>query len=126
MHAWDELCFLYVQYDEYDNAAEVMMKHPDAWEHIRFKDVCAKLSNVDVYYKAIKFYFSDHPKELNDLLVVLQSRVDHSRVVALMRKLEALALVKPYLVAVQPANLAAVNDAINELAIEEEDFEALR
>ena len=33
VHAWDELCFLYVQYDEYDNAAEVMMKHPDAWEH---------------------------------------------------------------------------------------------
>ena len=43
-----------------------------------------------------------------------------------MRKLEALALVKPYLVAVQPANLAAVNDAVNELAIEEEDFESLR
>ena len=126
VHAWDELCFLYVQYDEYDNAAEVMMKHPDAWEHIRFKDVCAKLSNVDVYYKAIRFYLSEHPKELNDLLVVLQSRVDHARVVALMRKLEALALVKPYLVAVQPANLAAVNDAVNELAIEEEDFESLR
>jgi len=29
-----------------------MMKHPDAWDHMSFKDVCVKVANVEVYYKA--------------------------------------------------------------------------
>lgn len=46
-----------LQYDEYDNAAHCMMAHsPVAWEHVTFKDVVIKVSNVDVYYKAIRFY----------------------------------------------------------------------
>jgi uncharacterized CHY-type Zn-finger protein len=46
-----------MQYDEYDNAAHCMMAHsPVAWEHVTFKDVVIKVSNVDVYYKAIRFY----------------------------------------------------------------------
>lgn len=46
-----------LQYDEYDNAAHCMMAHSTvAWEHVTFKDVVIKVSNVDVYYKAIRFY----------------------------------------------------------------------
>lgn len=42
-HHWRELVFLYVAYDEYDNAALVMMAHsPAAWEHVQFKDVAVK------------------------------------------------------------------------------------
>ena len=37
-----------------------------------------------------------------------------------------LPLVKPYMVAVQSANNAAVNEALNNLYIEEEDYERLR
>jgi clathrin heavy chain len=45
------------QYDEYDNAAHCMIAHsPVAWEHVTFKDVVIKVSNVDVYYKGIRFY----------------------------------------------------------------------
>jgi len=126
MAAWKELSFLYIAYDEYDNAAGVMMTHPDAWEHISFKDVCVKVANVEVYYKALNFYLSDHPTQLNDLLTVLTPRVDHARVVDLMRKANHLVLVKPYLASAQSHNLTALNDAVNDLAIEEEDFEALR
>ena len=43
-----------------------------------------------------------------------------------MRKRDHLALVKPYLAQAQTNNLQAVNDAVNELCIEEEDYEALR
>lgn len=68
MQAWKELSFLYVAYDEFDNAAGVMMQHPDAWEHMAFKDVCVKCANVEVYYKALTFYLHDHPTQLNDLL----------------------------------------------------------
>ncbi len=123
---WSELAYLYRCYDEFDNACEVMMNHPDAWEHVAFKDVCAKLANADLYYKAIKFYLRQHPTEMNNLLGVLQPRLDHSRVVALMRKENKLPMVKEYLLAVQGANLTAVNDAVNELAIEEEDHAALK
>ena len=126
MSAWKELSFLYIAYDEYDNAAGVMMTHPDAWEHISFKDVCVKVANVEVYYKALNFYLQDHPTQLNDLLTVLTPRVDHTRVVDLMRKAGHLAMVKPYLAVAQSHNLAAVNDAVNDLCIEEEDFEGLR
>lgn len=34
-----------------------MMAHSSvAWEHVTFKDVVVKVSNVDVYYKGIRFY----------------------------------------------------------------------
>ena len=73
-HHWKELVFLYVQYDEYDNAAMVMMNHsPVAWEHVLFKDVAVKVSSVEVYYKAISFYLEEHPDLLNDLLKVTPS-----------------------------------------------------
>lgn len=126
MQAWKELSFLYIAYDEFDNAAGVMMSHPDAWEHVSFKDVCVKVANVEVYYKALNFYLQDHPTQLNDLLTVLTPRIDHTRVVDLMRKAGHLPLVKPYFSAVQNTNLTSVNDAVNELCIEEEDFEGLR
>lgn len=35
-------------------------------------------------------------------------------------------LVKPYMVAVQSNNVAAVNEALNEIYIEEEDYDRLR
>lgn len=68
---WRELVFLYVAYDEYDNAALVMMAHsPTAWEHVQFKDVAVKVSNAEVYYKAVSFYLEQHPDLLVDLLKV--------------------------------------------------------
>jgi clathrin heavy chain len=88
-HHWKELAYLYIQYEEYDNAAATIMGHsPDAWEHLQFKDVASKVANVEMYYKAIHFYLQEHPELLNDLLAVLASRVDHSRVVDIMRKVE--------------------------------------
>merc|ERR1711934_1081853 len=126
MH-WKALSYLYVQYDEYDNAANVMMNHsPEAWEHVSFKDVAVKVSNADLFYKAISFYLDEHPLLLCDLLAVLSSRIDHTRVVDVMRKREHLTLVKPYLLSVQQSNLVAVNEAVNDLLIDEHDFEGLR
>ena len=53
---------------------------------LQFKDVVVKVANVELYYRAILFYFQEHPDLLNDLLTVLAPRVDHTRVVELMRK----------------------------------------
>lgn len=127
LELWKELTFLYVQYDEYDNALGVMVAHsPLAWEHVLFKDVAVKVKAADALYKGISFYLEEHPDLLNDLLKVVEARVDHSRVVEIMRRAGQLPLVKEYLLGVQKNNLSAVNEAVNELLIEEEDWNALR
>ena len=54
---WKELTYLYIQCDEFDNAATTIMIHSlDAWDHMQFKDVCVKVANVELYYKAVHFY----------------------------------------------------------------------
>lgn len=84
---WMELTYLYIQYDEYDNAATTVMNHsPEAWDHMQFKDIIVKVASVELYYKAVHFYLQEHPDLINDVLNVLALRVDHSRVVDIMRK----------------------------------------
>ncbi|RZC78063.1 hypothetical protein C5167_002277 [Papaver somniferum] len=124
---WKELVYLYIQYDEFDNAATTIMNHsPEAWDHMQFKDVAVKVANVELYYKAVHFYLQEHPDLINDMLNVLALRVDHTRVVDIMRKAGHLLLVKPYMVAVQSNNVSAVNEALNQIYVEEEDYDRLR
>lgn len=101
-HLWSELVFLYVKYDEFDNAALAMMEHSaDAWDHNQFKEVVVKVANIEIYYKALTFYIEQAPLLLNDLLSALTPRIDHSRVVRLIMKHDHLPLVKPYLIAIK-------------------------
>ncbi|KFK34843.1 hypothetical protein AALP_AA5G200400 [Arabis alpina] len=124
---WKELVYLYIQYDEFDNAATTVMNHsPEAWDHMQFKDIVAKVANVELYYKAVHFYLQEHPDIINDLLNVLALRLDHARVVDIMRKAGQLLLIKPYMVAVQSNNVSAVNEALNQVYVEEEDYDRLR
>lgn len=86
-HLWAELVFLYDKYEEYDNAVLTMMSHPtEAWRESHFKDVVTKVANIELYYKAIQFYLDFKPMLLNDLLVVLSPRMDHTRAVAFFTK----------------------------------------
>ncbi|MED6187585.1 hypothetical protein PIB30_077852, partial [Stylosanthes scabra] len=124
---WKELTYLYIQYDEFDNAATTVMNHsPEAWDHMQFKDIIVKVASVELYYKAVHFYLQEHPEIINDLLNVIALRVDHTRVVDIMRKAGHIRLVKPYMVAVQSNNVSAVNEALNEIYVEEEDYDRLR
>ncbi|KAJ1034690.1 hypothetical protein NDA13_000947 [Ustilago tritici] len=128
-HLWSELVYLYTKYDEMDNAALATMEHAaDAWDHDQFKAILPKVANVEIYYRALTFYLEQHPLLLNDLLTVLAKRIDHGRVVRMFKKKENdnVPLIRSYLMSVQAHNLEAVNDAYNDLLIEEEDFETLR
>lgn len=126
-HLWPELVFLYCHYDEWDNAALAMIEHsPDAFDHDSFKDVIVKVANLEIYYKAINFYMAEQPQLINDLLNVFISRVDVSRVVKMFQKSDNLPMIKPFLIAVQSQNIFAVNNAYNDLLIEEEDYKSLR
>ncbi|KAK0446711.1 hypothetical protein EV421DRAFT_1790875 [Armillaria borealis] len=126
-HLWPELVFLYIKYDEFDNAALAMIERSaDAWEHNQFKDVIVRAANVEIYYKALDFYLTEQPTLLTDLLSVLIPRIDHSRVVRKFRGIDHIPLIRQYLIAVQNLNIDSVNDAYNDLLIEEEDYKTLR
>jgi len=66
------------------------------------------------------------PKLLPDLLAALTPRLDHGRVVKILQTEDHLPLVKPYLVGTQKLNITVVNEAYNDLLIEEEDHVTLR
>ncbi|RUS20583.1 clathrin, heavy polypeptide, isoform CRA_b, partial [Endogone sp. FLAS-F59071] len=126
-HLWRELVFLYVHYDEFDNAASSIIEHSsDAFEHSVFKEIIVKVSNLEIYYKALRFYLDEQPLLLNDILAALTPRIDHTRVVQIFQKSDNIPLIKPYLISVQMNNNHAVNTAYNDLLIEEEDFAGLR
>ncbi|PNS17825.1 hypothetical protein CAC42_3220 [Sphaceloma murrayae] len=126
-HLWPELVFLYTHYDEYDNAALAMMERAaDAWEHHSFKETIVKVANLEIYYRALNFYLEEQPSLLTDLLQALTPRIDVNRVVRMFEKSDNIPLIKPFLLSVQSQNKRAVNDAINDLLIEEEDHKTLR
>jgi clathrin heavy chain len=119
--------FLYCHYDEWDNAALAMMERStDAWEHHSFKDIIVKVANLEIYYRSLNFYLQEQPLLLTDLLQVLTPRIDVNRVVRIFQSSDNIPLIKPFLLNVQSQNKRAVNDAINELLIEEEDNKLLK
>lgn len=123
----------------------MMERSADAWDHNQFKEVIVKAANVEMYvrlfiwsnnyshslkfysyYKALSFYLLQAPLLLVDLLTVLQPRIDNTRVVKMFLRDDNVPLVRSYLVAVQHLNVEAVNDAYNDLLMEEEDYKTLR
>jgi clathrin heavy chain len=126
-HLWPELVFLYCHYDEWDNAALAMMERAaDAWEHHSFKDIIVKVANLEIYYRALNHYLQEQPLLLTDLLQALAPRIDVNRVVRLFEKSDNLPLIKPFLLNVQNQNKRIVNNAINDLLIEEDDYKTLK
>ncbi|OLL25481.1 putative clathrin heavy chain [Neolecta irregularis DAH-3] len=126
-HLWPELVFLHVHYDEPDAAALAMIERSaDAWNHSSFKEIVVKVANLEIYYKALNFYLEQHPMLLTDLLAALTPRIDHTRVIKIFEKSDNIPLIRQYLVAVQSKNIEAVNQAYNELLIEDEDYKGLR
>ena len=74
-------------------------------------------------YRGIQFYLDYKPMMLNDLLLVLSPRMDHTRSVNFFTKYNHLEMVKPYLRSVQNLNNKAINEALNSLLIDEEDYQ---
>lgn len=101
-HLWSELVFLYVHYDEFDNAALAMIvRAADAWDHNQFKEIIVKVANLEIYYKALDYYYNEQPMLIPDLLTALTPRVDHTRVVRMFQRTDNVPLIRPYLIAVQ-------------------------
>jgi len=79
-------------------------------------------------YKAVGHYLTMHPNLFTRLMEVVEESIDHSRVVSQLRRSgdNILKLGQEYLKSVQKNNLSPVNEALNELYVEDEDYEALR
>ena len=124
---WAVQCFLYEKFDEYDNAVMCMINHvAEAFDHSMFKELLSKGNNIEIAHKAIDFYITYAPLELNDMLVFLAQRLDPMRVVAQIQRNDNLSLVKAYMQQVQQLNLPKLNEALNDLYIEEGDYQQLR
>ncbi len=123
---WDEAVFLYKEDGQFDSAIRVMIDHPSCYIHETFIECVTKIRNQDNFYRSISFYLESHPLQLNRLLHILTKYIDHSRAVHLLRKAEQLPLALDYLKSVQKDNISAVNEALNDLYIYDEDHESLR
>jgi len=124
---WNEVVFLYKKSGDYNKAAKVIMDHPeDCFEDITFKEIIVEVTQPDIFYDAVKFYIEYNPKEIKNIMNVLTPKIDPAKVVTRIKKLDHLPLIRDYLIAVQEKNIALVNEALNSLYIEEENYEALR
>jgi clathrin heavy chain len=84
---WKELTYLYVQFEEFNNAAITVMNHSrEAWDHMQFKHIIVNVGRVELYYKAVHFYLQEDPDIINDLLNVLARHVEHARIVEIAQK----------------------------------------
>jgi len=125
---WSPAVYLYMADKQYDNAVKVMTERANSFDHDLFLDSIIKVRNAEIMYKAVNFYLTMHPMLFTRLMEVLEELVDHSRVVNQLRRTGdwALQIGQAYMKAVQKQNLGAVNEALNELYIEDEDYESLR
>lgn len=81
-----------------------------------------KVSNNDLYYKSINFYLEEQPLQLNELLKALVQKIDLVKSTSVIRKLGIVQLVEPFLKVVQQTNTKEVNEALNELYLNTEDY----
>ena len=126
-YCWEEVVFLYSHYNGYDQALTTMIDHsPLCWKHDLYCQVLRKVTNSNLYNKSIDFYVKEQPQLLNDMLKVISSKVDLSTTVNQLKKNNVLALAAPFLRSVQSANNYDVNEALNDIFIEEEEPENLK
>jgi len=123
---WTESVYLYKEDGQHDAAVKTMVDHCVSFQHDLFLDCVQKVRNPEVQYKAISFYVNQHPLQLSRLLQVLTPNLDHARVIHLLRKESALPLAVEYMKSIQKENLSAVNEALNEIYVTEEDYASLR
>ena len=127
---WAEAAFLFIEDGDRDSAVTTMIDHsPTAFNHERFLEVITEVRNTELYYRAIEFYLAEHHTELGKLLHVLTPKLDHSRVVHVLKKSgddAGLRLALPYLRDVQKNDVTAINDAVHEILIDDEDYEGLQ
>lgn len=74
---WPEAVFLHTNYEQHDQALQIMMEHsPSSFRNDLFSQCIVKITNKDLYYKAVIFYLEEEPMGLNELLKLLSTKID--------------------------------------------------
>lgn len=125
-HLWAEAVHLLILHDDNERAIAVMIEHPEGWEHERMCRAIQKVTSADTVLRTVRFYMEEAPLKINELLTVVGTRVEPTRIVEMFKQANLLSLIKGYLMTIQLNNNPVVNTALNELLLEEEDLEGLR
>jgi len=125
---FDAAVYLYMTDKQFDSAVKIMMERTPSFNNELFLDSIVKVRNSEVLYKAAAYFINSHPTKFTRLMEVMESLVDHSRIVNQLRRTGdwALQLGQPFMKTVQKQDASAVNEALNELYVEDEDYESLR
>ncbi|CRH02619.1 clathrin heavy chain, putative [Plasmodium relictum] len=122
-----EAVYLYISYDEYNLAVDTIIKHsPTAYTSDTFMQVIHKVTNSDIIHKVIDFYIEEHPLSLYNLLKILENKIDNNRLVQTLKKSNNLPLIQKYLEDIQVQNITAVNETLNEIYLQNDDYISLR
>lgn len=125
-HLWAEAVHLLVYQDDSERAISLMIEHPEGWEHERMCRAIQKVTSTDTVLRTVRFYMEEAPLKINELLTMVGSRVEPSRIVDMFKQANLMSLIKGYLMTIQLNNSSVVNTALNDLLLEEEDLEGLR
>jgi len=75
-----------------------MIEHsPTAFKHDVFARNIIKVTNHDLYYRSMIFYLEEEPMQLNDLLKLIQDKIDLTKCVSVMKRTGYIALIEPFL-----------------------------
>ncbi|SBT48654.1 clathrin heavy chain, putative [Plasmodium ovale wallikeri] len=122
-----EVVYLYISYDEYNLAVDTIIKHsPTAYQQDIFMQVIHKVTNSDIIHKVIDFYIEENPLNLYNLLKILENKIDNNRLVQTMKKSNNLPLIQTYLEDIQGQNITPVNETLNEIYLQNDDYISLR
>lgn len=122
-----EAVHLYISYDEYNLAVDTIINHsPIAYTPDTFMQVIHKVTNSNVIHKVIDFYIEEHPLSLYNLLTILEKKIDNNRLVQTLKKSNNLPLIQKYLENIQSQNITAVNETLNEIYLQNDDYISLR
>ncbi|KAL7716079.1 Clathrin heavy chain [Entamoeba marina] len=123
---WKELVFLYVQEDQV-KAIETMITYPDdCFDHVLMKELLTQVSRIEMIYTAESYYLSDKPEKINEMLIAVAHRCDHSIVINTARKEKDLNTIREYLTYCLDLNNDAVNEACIDLYIDDSDHKSLK
>lgn len=103
------------------------MEHSSlCFNHEFFIQNLLKVNNSDLYYTSLQFYIDEEPLYLNDFLKEMTQKLDFGRVCKIVQSNNCLMLVLDWLKFVQPQNNTVVNDVLNNLYLQAQDFVSLR
>jgi len=123
---WKELVFLYVQEDQV-KAIETMISYPEAcFDHQLMKELLGQVARIDMIYKAESYYLAEKADKVNEMLISVAHRCDHAQVISIAKKEKDLNAIREYLEYCLDLNNDAVNEALIDMYIDDENPKALK